>query len=719
MEPEGARYHKGCKHSNPSHFTVDATHSSQSCLDALADAVFCKHIQCVADEVSRTTLAPQRLIQVKIKTAFGSQIEVSVPRTATVQLIHSVWAIAARLTGIAPHIRTVVNARQIMPQVPFHQLTTCATGGKCTIHTLFPLRGGGLPQHCSLEGVDQLRDSWEVSAPHNRGVITVIRHHRLPRTLLYHPENPPPGVPFALLSSPPPNRNFEPWPEDENDDNPESEGSDFQIGESLLIDIPWHTCYEVLTTWNQLGVLCAFHQLDWTVHCDPASCMRLRIVPGPGCKSVVDTATLTDVIFHKMLECLGDASPDKVLRGAQVKIKSITKMTSVATLQPSILMDNAHEAWESASRWTKVSPTVRIIASARQAMPCTSIADLALDSNTIHLVRPLHGGGAKSNKIAMLKGTIAKWLLHEGVAYADLGVTDALYDKAGQAQLQVIADANHPDRWQKFISLMYKVDLPVPERTSAQDCRPKPRPGQARISPLDVSELILEPGCFVGENGQTLQAIHMIAPKMAGIVLLNASQASPWLQNTSELSADPLAALIPVNESISSPREYKIITVPVRDSCNQPILISARIYQLGRTEVKFQAASSGNIAADTEVQFTFQAYQDEFLEEEWKSIQAHPIREIRRILSNLNVEAPYTKVWGRSFMKNGQETMPDSADSIAFQATISQQHEMALLQISGIKGVCATSREGDGRPRGAFRIVWASSLDLRMNLSPW
>ena len=28
---------------------------------------------------------------------------------------------------------------------------------------------------------------------------------------------------------PPPNRNFEPWPEDENDDNPESEGSDFQI----------------------------------------------------------------------------------------------------------------------------------------------------------------------------------------------------------------------------------------------------------------------------------------------------------------------------------------------------------------------------------------------------------------------------------------------------------------------------------------------------------
>ena len=139
--------------------------------------------------------------------------------------------------------------------------------------------------------------------------------------------------------------------------------------------------------------------------------------------------------------------------------------------------------------------------------------------------------------------------------------------------------------------------------------------------------------------------------------------------------------------------------MPVRDSCNQPILISARIYQLGRTEVKFQAASSGNIAADTEVQFTFQAYQDEFLEEEWKSIQAHPIREIRRILSNLNVEAPYTKVWGRSFMKNGQKTTPDSADSIAFQATISQQHEMALLQISGIKGVYATSREGDGAPQ--------------------
>ena len=227
--------------------------------------------------------------------------------------------------------------------------------------------------------------------------------------------------------------------------------------------------------------------------------MRLRIVPGLGCDSVVDTATLTDVIFHcnlKMLECLGDASPDKVLCGVQVKIKSITKMISVATLQPSILMDNVHEAWESASRWTNVSPTVRIIASARQAMPCTSIADLALDGKcTIHLVRPLHGGGAKSNKITMLKGTVAKWLLHEGVAYADLGVIDALYDKAGLAQLQVIADANQSDRWQKFISLMYKVDLPVPERTSAQDSRPKPRPGQARTSPLDVSEMKMARPC--------------------------------------------------------------------------------------------------------------------------------------------------------------------------------------------------------------------------------
>ena len=78
-------------------------------------------------------------------------------------------------------------------------------------------------------------------------------------------------------------------------------------GESLLIDIPWHTCYEVLTTWNQLGVLCAFHQLDWTVHCDPASCKRLRIVPGPGCKSVVDTATLTDVIFPS--KCANNCIP--------------------------------------------------------------------------------------------------------------------------------------------------------------------------------------------------------------------------------------------------------------------------------------------------------------------------------------------------------------------------------------------------------------------------
>ena len=62
----------------PSHFIVGATHCETTpipvlptCRDALADAVFCKQIQCIAEEVSRTTLAPQRLIPVKIKTAFG------------------------------------------------------------------------------------------------------------------------------------------------------------------------------------------------------------------------------------------------------------------------------------------------------------------------------------------------------------------------------------------------------------------------------------------------------------------------------------------------------------------------------------------------------------------------------------------------------------------------------------------------------------------------
>ena len=171
--------------------------------------------------------------------------------------------------------------------------------------------------------------------------------------------------------------------------------------------------------------------------------------------------------------------------------------------------------------------------------------------------------------------------------------------------------------------------------------------------------------------------------------------------------------------SITTPRDHKIITVPVRDLNNHPILISARIFQLGRTEVKFQASGSGQINAATEVQVSFQAYQDEFAVEEWKMIQAQPIREIRKILATLNVEAPYTKVWGRSFMSRGQRTTPDKADSIAYQATVDQKFEVELLQVSGLKGIYITSREEDGRPRGAYRIVWSPPRqNPSMSLSP-
>ena len=169
-------------------------------LDQLTDNLFCMCLQSVESALLESANHHQGSVLARVKTALGNQVEILVPRNATVDIIYQAWSQAAMCTGVNPVVRVVSGGKQAMPHVTLGQL---ATLDKCTLHILFPLAGGGSARSCSIEGVAQLRDSWEVRAPHGRG-MTIVRLHRVPRTLLFRPDIEgvlPPGISSDSLSS--------------------------------------------------------------------------------------------------------------------------------------------------------------------------------------------------------------------------------------------------------------------------------------------------------------------------------------------------------------------------------------------------------------------------------------------------------------------------------------------------------------------------------------
>ena len=81
---------------------------------------------------------------------------------------------------------------------------------------------------------------------------------------------------------------------------------------------------------------------------------------------------------------------------------------------------------------------------------------------------------------------------------------------------------------------------------------------------------------------------------------MNAEEAQQWLQDLAPISGDPLAALIPADQSIHTERPHQEITAPMRDPQGRAVLVATKMYQLGQTDVKTAEMQSKKIDLQTE-----------------------------------------------------------------------------------------------------------------------
>eukprot|EP00438_Fugacium_kawagutii_P035283 Skav234847 [mRNA] locus=scaffold1355:118365:122921:+ [translate_table: standard] len=246
---------------------------------------------------------------------------------------------------------------------------------------------------------------------------------------------------------------------------------------------------------------------------------------------------------------------------------------------------------------------------------------------------------------------------------------------------------------------------------SKQDRQVKPR---ISFSAEDVSVPL---GIFKEEGGSSLKqiSIHDIGPHACGVILVDSSQAAPYLKRTQPVSSGGLAMLIIDHHDVLLTGVGQELRFPVK--CNktqEPMLISCRVVQLGqKAVVRMTPENSVKVGEVTTNVFRAVVFADD-LDTQWSRFIQSPVKYI--IEHTPALQTPKDVIidcWDRQFLS---DKLTRSKPVNAYQFTVSfrvQDTDIhALLKQSGTNHVYYEPRSIDGRsPDEAFRVIWLGKRD--------
>ena len=230
----------------------------------------------------------------------------------------------------------------------------------------------------------------------------------------------------------------------------------------------------------------------------------------------------------------------------------ISGLRTIFTVPTDTSFDQIQLAWRFANKWFGAESQVRFVIGGQQIMPQVSLGEIGQANQKIYVVFPLHGGGVKADRNVTVKNNLARWMLLQGVALDKVtSVLDTLQKQAGHQQLLFLEQQDGSKRWEHLHAICAKVNIDCP--------KPDPKPELARLrstklqakdhtKSLDIANSALEPGFFITLDDKPAAILKHVVVKGTGVCLTTANEASQWLQDTSPISGDPLAVLIPSDQ---------------------------------------------------------------------------------------------------------------------------------------------------------------------------
>ena len=389
----------------------------------------------------------------------------------------------------------------------------------------------------------------------------------------------------------------------------------------------------------------------------------------------------------------------------------VSGLQTTFTVPSDTSVDHIHLAWKFANKWFGIESEVRFVLGGKQIMPQATLGEIGAGSLKIHAILPLQGGGAKTDRNTSFKNNLARWMLLEGVTLDKVTtVLDNIQKKAGNQQMSFL-DQQEGSKREHLQRLCEKigVDCPKPDlgpetararstRTHAKD----------QTKALDFANTVIESGFFIIADDKPAAILKHVVVKGTGVCLTSANEVYQWFQDNAPISGDPLAVLIPSDQHVQSERPRQELVVPMRDPQGRAILVSARMYQLGQTDIRTAEMQSKVIDLRTESHILIGLHKDEFKQDEWERITANPVREARALLRELGCTATFSKVWGRRYTNKNVQVQPQAAKYVSFRVMIPAEVEEDMLRLSGAKGLYTVSFEGEGTPKKLYKIVWVT-----------
>ena len=215
----------------------------------------------------------------------------------------------------------------------------------------------------------------------------------------------------------------------------------------------------------------------------------------------------------------------------------------------------------------------RILCDGKQVMNEQTLAYIASERTEIrlHVVQPMHGGGAKQQQKQVHQSSLAATLLEHGFHLSWVTPTvDTLIDKTSIQKLNSITSmAMGAAKIQAIKQLCHDngLDLPAPIKPQSGKSFPgAPWNKKPRTEMIDPAQFTLVPNYFFNEDGTVANQITSVRAQTSGLCLMTSQQAAPWLQEGRQISSDELGLLI-LGALPSTALPHQEVTFPCRWSC--------------------------------------------------------------------------------------------------------------------------------------------------------
>ena len=225
----------------------------------------------------------------------------------------------------------------------------------------------------------------------------------------------------------------------------------------------------------------------------------------------------------------------------------------------------------------------------------------------------------------------------------------------------------------------------------------------ANLGKLEVDNLTCQDGIFTTDASTAIAylTLDQVVADATGVCVASADQAQPFLKNSKNLSAYPLALFVLEAEQLVETNFAKAacnVPATVKDTSTSVVLLGTLV-QLGDSPViRYTSPNACKLMPPASVTFRVTAHKAHFESEAWQKFAAHPVRQaiagLPTIAGQNNCLLDY---WGHR----------SSAQSLTFKIRVAESVADALRKESGSQFIFIDDiRPDQGGTAAEWIVVW-------------